>query len=498
MPAQLTTKSQVNGYRFMVRRMEHALVRRDVRMLDDPMRSQSRALTVGIVLALLVLGGCGVLALFKPQAKMGDAKIVVGKDSGAMFVVVDGRLHPVLNLASARLVVGSAVTPQTVKDSELGSMARGPLVGIPGAPELLPNRNGQLHSAWTVCDTISDGSGSGSAGSALPSGATTTTVIAGKPDLGDGIGALAPGNALLVTDGRTDYLIYDGKRAAVDLRDTAVTHALQLDGITPRPVSSGLLNAVPEALPIVPPRILDMGRPSSTPIPGLVIGSVFSTSNAGATQYYVLLRDGMEKISQATADLIRYTNTQGGGEIPSIAPRLTAGVPSVTTLAVDSYPSVAPTVVDAKTSPVSCLSWNRDADAKHADLTVLTGNSLPTPPGAQPVALIGADTGAGRLDEFYMPPGKAAFVSATGGSPDAGTSGPLFLVSDTGVRYGIADPKTAQMLGLGDKSDPAPWPILSLLPQGPALTRTDALVTHDGMSPDPAPGKLEVKETSGS
>lgn len=42
-----TTRWQVNGYRFLVRRMEHALVRRDVRMLHDPMRSQSRALAVG-------------------------------------------------------------------------------------------------------------------------------------------------------------------------------------------------------------------------------------------------------------------------------------------------------------------------------------------------------------------------------------------------------------------------------------------------------------------
>ncbi|MBF6247361.1 type VII secretion protein EccB, partial [Nocardia elegans] len=40
MPAQLTTKAQVNGYRFLLRRLDHALVRRDVRMLHDPMRSQ--------------------------------------------------------------------------------------------------------------------------------------------------------------------------------------------------------------------------------------------------------------------------------------------------------------------------------------------------------------------------------------------------------------------------------------------------------------------------
>ncbi|WP_280228711.1 type VII secretion protein EccB, partial [Nocardia cyriacigeorgica] len=47
MPAQLTTRQQVNGYRFLLRRLDHALVRRDVRMLHDPMRSQLRSLLVG-------------------------------------------------------------------------------------------------------------------------------------------------------------------------------------------------------------------------------------------------------------------------------------------------------------------------------------------------------------------------------------------------------------------------------------------------------------------
>ncbi len=126
-----TTRWQVNGYRFLVRRMEHALVRRDVRMLHDPMRSQSRALAVGVVIASLGLAGCAALALFRPQDKIGDASIVVGKDSGAMFVVMGDTLRPVLNLASARLIVGKSENPVIVKESELDTRPRGALVGIP-------------------------------------------------------------------------------------------------------------------------------------------------------------------------------------------------------------------------------------------------------------------------------------------------------------------------------------------------------------------------------
>ncbi|GAA3174644.1 hypothetical protein GCM10020255_065190 [Rhodococcus baikonurensis] len=119
MAATPTTRWQVNGYRFLVRRMEHALVRRDVRMLHDPMRSQSRAFTVGIVLAALGLAGCAVLALFRPQDKIGDADIVVAKESGAMFVAMEGTFRPVLNLASARLILGSPGKPAIVKASEV-------------------------------------------------------------------------------------------------------------------------------------------------------------------------------------------------------------------------------------------------------------------------------------------------------------------------------------------------------------------------------------------
>ncbi len=87
MPAQLTTRQQVNGYRFLLRRLDHALVRRDVRMLHDPMRSQLRSLLVGAVLGLLVVAGAAILAFIRPQGAIGDAKIVMGKDSGALYVV---------------------------------------------------------------------------------------------------------------------------------------------------------------------------------------------------------------------------------------------------------------------------------------------------------------------------------------------------------------------------------------------------------------------------
>ncbi|MGZ4557893.1 MAG: type VII secretion protein EccB, partial [Mycobacteriaceae bacterium] len=92
-----TTKSQVQAYRFVLRRMEHALVRKDAVMLHDPMRTQVRATAVGVVLGILALAGFALLALFKPSGGLGDSAIVMAKDSGWLYVRVDGVLHPVMN-----------------------------------------------------------------------------------------------------------------------------------------------------------------------------------------------------------------------------------------------------------------------------------------------------------------------------------------------------------------------------------------------------------------
>ena len=96
------------------------------------------------VLGLLVLGGCGVYGLVRPQGSVGDASIVVSKNSGSTYVLLEDTLHPVLNLASARLITGSSEKPTSVADTKLEPYPRGPLLGIPGAPASLPGS-----ASWT-------------------------------------------------------------------------------------------------------------------------------------------------------------------------------------------------------------------------------------------------------------------------------------------------------------------------------------------------------------
>ena len=67
MARQPVTRLQVSGYRFLMRRMEHALVSGDVRMLDDRLRAQSLSFIAGCILAVIAVAGCAILAFLKPR-----------------------------------------------------------------------------------------------------------------------------------------------------------------------------------------------------------------------------------------------------------------------------------------------------------------------------------------------------------------------------------------------------------------------------------------------
>ncbi|MGB8963171.1 MAG: type VII secretion protein EccB [Pseudonocardiaceae bacterium] len=63
-----TTKAQVQAYRFVLRRMESALVRKDAVMLHEPMRQHLRATAVGLILALLGLAAFFVVGKLHPTS----------------------------------------------------------------------------------------------------------------------------------------------------------------------------------------------------------------------------------------------------------------------------------------------------------------------------------------------------------------------------------------------------------------------------------------------
>ncbi|MEU4312645.1 type VII secretion protein EccB [Nocardia sp. NPDC024068] len=485
MPSKPTTRWQISGYNFLVRRMEHALVRRDVRMLHDPMRSQVRAYVVGLVLAIVVLAGCGVLALLRPQDKIGQNTILIGKESGAVYVVLNDVVHPALNLASARLAAGDAPDAAIVKEAEVGKKARGPLIGIPGAPGAIHYNAEGAGRQWTICDEMKiDGSQD-----------RTTSVLAGGLELGAKAGAMESGKALLVQGEKNTYLIYDGKRARVAMDDRAVTDALGITGVTPRPVSEGLVNAIPEVMPIERPTIADPGGTPAKDVSGHRIGEVVQVGDS-QTEYYVVLADGLQPVSPLAAEIIRNSNPQTSSDF-SIDQATRTRVEVSDALRVQTFPQAAPAILDAKDHPVSCLTWKPIPEAgentgTRAELQVITGVSLPMADSAKLVPLAQADGSGQNVDSAYIAPGTGAYVQTTGIEPDSKRKDSIFYIADTGVRFGIKNADSAKALGMPEKAEPAPWPIVGLLASGPSLGREEALVAHDGVAPDPSPAEQPV------
>lgn len=455
MARQSSTRLHVSGYRFLVRRMEHALVRGDVRMLEDPLRAQSFSLIAGAILAVIIIAGCAILTIFRPPGALGSAPIVMVRDTGALYVRIGDTVHPVLNLASARLIAGTPANPEVVSASAIHNAKRGPLVGIPGAPATIAAPLGEDETGWTICDD-----------------ATSTTVIAG--DVRDG---LAGGRSLLVTprseSAATTYLLYDGRRARVDLRNRAVVRALKLDAVTPRPVSRALLDAMPEQPPIAAPHIPAIGTPSL--LHAFPVGTVIRLARAAAEEYYVVLARGVQRIGQVAADLIRFTDSQDTREIVTVAPDVIGTVPILDTLNVSAFPERGGVSNDA----IVCVRWQIGRMGVNAD--VLMGDSRPVD-GASPVMLAQADRDGPSVDSFAIPLGRSAYVRSSGITGDAAKAGALYFVDDSGVVFGVRDEDTAKHLGLTGAPVPAPWPVLARLPRGPELSKAAASIARDSIA----------------
>ncbi|ORA36229.1 type VII secretion protein EccB [Mycobacterium aquaticum] len=499
MPAQITTRAQVNGYRFLLRRLEHALIRGDSRMIHDPMRGQTRSLLVGLVIAMIIVGGCGVLAFFKPSPAVGNAHILLSKTNGAMFVRIGDRAHPVLNLASARLITASSEAPVVVDDKKLAALDRGPVVGIVGAPLAIAPGVDPVNSNWTVCDTTEFPSAIQGTGSRV----VRTTVIAGPTALSSDTHVAAAPEAALVRADNKHYLLFDGVRAPIDVADPVLMNALHLTTAEVRDVSEGLLNAFPLVAPITAITVPDAGAPAPAPLPDTVrVGSIVKTSDTSGEQLYVVLTDGVQPITAATADIIRYGDPSARREPESLSPAVLTGVPKVQRLAVDHYPTVVPTVAGVRADPVVCFTWRRSTTDTTAATRMIVGRRLPIAEQAATVPMAGADGSGPALDAVYFKPGTGEYVRAVGMQPDAEAMGQLFYIADTGQRFHLKDAAAAAALGVHGSDGPdgaqgptpqlAPWSVISLLPAGPELSRDAALIAHDGMQADAAGSVVAV------
>lgn len=507
------TRHQVTGWRFVMRRIASGIALHDTRMLVDPLRTQSRAVAMGAVLLVTGLAGCFVFSLIRPSGTVGTNAVLADRSTAALYVRVGDDLHPVLNLTSARLITGHAVDPTMVKSSELDRFPRGNLIGIPGAPERMV-QNPSHDANWTVCDAVSEPAQGGHAAHS-----TGVTVIAGRPDSsGARAATIASQQAILVDRDGSTWLLWDGKRSQINLTDHAITNALGLgqnnsEVPAPRPIALGLFNAIPEAPPLTAPGIPNAGAPAPfsvpAPIGAVVVSYALEQSSSGAPRYYAVMPDGLQQISPVLAAILRNTNSYGLDQPPRLGADAVAKLPVSRMLDTTRYPDQQVSVVDAAKSPVTCAYWSKPAGAATSSLHLMSGSALPIPESIRTVDLVGGAAANGLVaTRVALAPGTGYFTQTVGGGADSPGAGSLFWVSDTGVRYGIDNEsehsaaghgKTVEALGLNGSPVPVPWSVLSLFANGPTLSRADALLAHDGLTPDQKPGRVAAaREAEGA
>jgi len=491
MPLSLSNRDQNSGHLFYNRRLRAATTRFSVRMKHDD-RKQTAALILSMVLVVIAGGWMLLLNVLKPTGVVNDSTIVGDRDSGAVYARIDGRLYPALNLASARLATGDPGQPTWVKSGEIAKYPTGPLLGIPGAPAAMPVHRG-APSAWAVCDTA--------AGLMHPGDKPVVTSIAGHLNGGGRATPLSDDAGLLVTMAGKTYVIWGNKRSLIDSGNRAVTLSLGLDpGVTvPVEISRALFDGIPATEPLGVPSVPQSGTPS-TWVPGSQVGAVLQAQTAGGgSQFYVLLPDGVQKITSFAADLLRNTNSYGSTTPRTVTPDALVHIPEVNALALDYYPKGRLTFVDTQANPTTCVGWEKSPTDPQARITVYNGRGLPVPPAMDNriVRPVGDDHDpasviAGRV---LMLPGATNFVTSTSGGITADSRESLFWIADNGVRFGIAaDDPTVRALGLDPASaEQAPWPVLRTLPAGPALSREAALVARDTV---PALGHVAAVTTS--
>ena len=136
---------------------------------------------------------------------------------------------------------------------------------------------------------------------------------------------------MLVTFEGNTYVIWGGKRSQIDPASRAITLSLGLDpGVTsPVEISRALYDGLPATEPLRVPDVPQAGAPS-TWVSGSQVGAVLQAQTAGGgKQFYVLLPDGVQKITSFVADLLRSANSYGSTAPRVVTPDVLVNIPQV-------------------------------------------------------------------------------------------------------------------------------------------------------------------------
>jgi type VII secretion protein EccB len=438
-----TQRDHVHAYQFMVRRMTSALVAGDPGALEPPARRSLTGLVIGLILALLVAVGFGVFGIIVPGGNyvwQQPGAILVEEETGTRYVMLDGTLHPTLNQASAMLLQGKDAAIHTISSNSLAGLPHGAPVGILGAPDPLPRPDALYRGALALCLSITDGGGAASA-----------TLLPADKDAG------------LTEPSKQDYLLVSSPDGASYLAWRGAKHRLTDDAVA---VALGLPAAVE-----VPRLWLDLLKdgPAIGPadIPGAGetgleiggarrdVGQLFEQSTGSGRQFFVLLRDGLARLSETDFTLL--------------AARADARRPlPVTPANVVATPESTDTSLRDRLPDLTGVRPMRTADQSVCVSQVPTGTRV-----VASIVLarrVPASAAPGEVG-VRLRPSTGLLVGAVP-MPDGQRRPDRYLITDQGRTYAVPDDESMVALGLG-RAQPVAMNkrLLSALPTGPTLSR---------------------------
>lgn len=168
-------RDELNAYSFARKRTNAAFLKPLPNGSIESAPRPLKAVVPSIVVGVLVLVGFGACGILKPVAPQGwdevGKNVIVGDQSTTRYIVLENKdrngksqklLHPILNLASARLLLDPKFSVVKVKESELdGKLPHGPAIGIPYAPDRLPaTEDADKPKTWAVCNRPGTGENS--------------------------------------------------------------------------------------------------------------------------------------------------------------------------------------------------------------------------------------------------------------------------------------------------------------------------------------------------
>ncbi|NBM18430.1 type VII secretion protein EccB [Streptomyces sp. GC420] len=487
-------KDQVQAHMFVMGRLTSGMLRHDPDAPESPVGRTNRGLAWGIGLGVVLVVGFLLFGLISPAGtkswRTANA-LIVQKDTGTRYLYLDGRLRPVRNYASARLISGSRLGTVTVSAASLSGEAHGTPVGIPGAPDSLPAPGDLEKGAWQVCAdeprrTGPDGS-SRKARTSLRIGAAT--------------GGAFPGRrwALLVAgpDG-TRHLLWGDHRLRIG--GHGAPQSLGYSGAVPTPVSAAFLDSLPAGADLVAPEVEDRGTAAGT-VGGVKarVGQVFALSSPGAAeQYFLLEKAGLRPLTPLAAALVlgddRTAEQAYAGRtakpLALTAEELTRrqAAAGKTTADPADWPDRAPGVRAVAAGSALCAQVQPEGTAPRVRLALVreTGN-LPSPAAGPEIA-----RACLPVDAVAVRPGGGVLAQALGaGGGVRGTT--TYLVTDVGVKYRLPDATAVERLGLkGGHAQAVPSRLLDMLPTGPRLD----VATATGRQPASMASVLESNESN--